>query len=266
MKNILFYCLIIATIISCNSNSNMKKIPAMEGTYFMNTQTLNDGKKDTKYRDLKQLKMYTGQFYMYTQVNPSDSASGFGVGSYVINNDSGTITEKVIYRAADSSFQNDPAQYVLNITPTSDGYRQVIPNMVMDSTKYTLTEDYQRSGDSTKTPLDGVWKETHSVVIHGNDTIVNQRVQYKAYHAGYFMFGQYVKDSISKYKTGVGFGTFKMLNDTQIEETDLNSTYAIIAGHTFKVKFQMDGPDNYSQTILNGDGTTGIEYYARLKK
>jgi hypothetical protein len=57
-----------------------------------------------------------------------------------------------------------------------------------------------------------------------------------------------------------------MINENQIEETDLNSTYAIIAGHSFKVKIQMDGPDKYSQTILNGDGTTGIENYERLKK
>jgi len=265
MKKILFCCL-IAAIISCNGNSNEKKIPAMEGTYFMNTQTLNDGTKDTKYSDLKQLKMYTGHFYMYTQVNPKDSASGFGVGSYTTNNDSGTITETVVYRASDSTFYDAAAQYVLNITRTSDGYRQVIPDMLMDSTKYTLTEDYQTSGDSTKTPLDGVWKETHSVVINGHDTVVNQRVQYKAYYAGYFMFGQYVKDSASKYHTGIGFGTFKMLTDNQMEETDLNSTYAIIAGHTFNVKFQMDGDDHYSQTILNGDGTTGIEYYERVKK
>ena len=264
MKNLLFACLISAAI-SCNT-SDEKKIPAMEGTYFMNMQTLNDGKKDTKYTDLKQLKMYTGQFFMYTQVNPKDSVSAFGVGSYTANNDSGTVTESVIYSASDSSFRDDPAQYVLNITITSDGYQQVIPEIVMDSSNYKLTEDYKRSGDSTKTPLDGVWKETHSVVINGNDTTVNQRVQYKAYYGGYFMFGQYVKDSSSKSRTGIGFGTFKMISNNEIEETDLNSTYAIIAGHSFKVKIQMDGPDKYSQTILNGDGTTGIENYERLKK
>ena len=238
----------------------------MEGTYFMNTQTLNDGKKDTKYTDLKQLKMYTGNFYMYSQVNPSDSASGFGVGSYTTNTDTGSVTEIVIYRANDSIFRDDPAQYILNITTTSDGYRQVIPQIEMDSVKYTLTEDYQKTGASTKTPLDGVWKETHSVVVKGADTTVNQRVQYKAYYAGYFMFGQYVKDSAAKFHTGIGFGTFKMINDNEIEETDLNATSSVIAGHTFNVKIQMDGTDKYHQTILNGDGTTGIEYYERLKK
>lgn len=264
MKKVIFCCLVSA-IISCNS-SNDKKIPDMEGTYFMNTQILNNGKKDTKYTDLKQLKMYTGNFYMYAQVNPSDSASAFGVGSYTTNHDSGTITETVIYRASDSIFQNDPAQYKLNITLTSDGYQQVIPEIEMDSAKYKLTEDYQKTGDSTKTPIDGVWKEIRSVVIKGADTSVNQRVQYKAYYRGYFMFGQYVKDSTSKNHTGIGFGTFKMKSDTELEETDLNSTYSIIAGHTFDVKIKMDGPDKYNQTILNGDGTTGIEYYERLKK
>lgn len=264
MKKVIFCC-VTFTIVSCNSSNN-KKIPNMEGTYFMNTQILNNGIKDTKYTDLKQLKMYTGSFYMYTQVNPGDSASAFGVGSYSTNHDSGTVTETVIYRASDSIFQNDPAQYTLNITITSDGYQQVIPEIQMDSAKYKLTEDYQKTGDSTKTPLDGVWKETHSVVIKGADTSVNQRVQYKAYYRGYFMFGQYVKGTDSKHHTGVGFGTFKMKSETELEETDLNSTYSIIAGHTFDVKIEMDGPDKYHQTILNGDGTTGIEYYERLKK
>lgn len=263
MKKTLFCCVISAVISSC---VNSDKIPDMEGTYFMSTQTLNNGQKDTKYTDLKQLKMYTGQFYMYTQVNPKDSVSGFGVGTYTTNKDSGTITETVIYRADDSTFRDDPAKYVLNISITADGYRQEIPEIQMDSVKYKLTEEYQRTGDSTKTALDGVWKETRSVVINGNDTAVNQRVQFKAYYRGYFMFGQYVENPSSTFRTGMGFGTFKMINDNEIEETDLNSTYAIITGHSFKVKIQMDGADKYSQTILNADGTTGIEYYERLKK
>lgn len=264
MKKVIFCC-VLFSIVSCKS-SNDKKIPDMEGTYFMSTQILNNGIKDTKYTDLKQLKMYTGSFYMYAQVNPGDSSSAFGVGSYSTNHDSGTVTETVIYRASDSISQSDATQYVLNITLTSDGYQQVIPEIQMDSAKYKLTEDYQKTGDSTKTPLDGVWKETHSVVIKGADTSVNQRVQYKAYYRGYFMFAQYAKGTNSKYSTGVGFGTFKMKSDTELEETDLNSTYSIIAGHNFDVKIKMDGPDKYSQTILNGDGTTGIEYYERLKK
>lgn len=111
-----------------------------------------------------------------------------------------------------------------------------------------------------------MWKETQSVVISGTDATVNHRMQYKAYYRGYFTFGQYLENPSSKFRTGIGFGTFKMINDNEIEETDLNSSSSIIAGHSFNVKIQMDGADKYSQTILNGDGTTGLEHYERLKK
>ncbi len=33
----------------------------MPGAYFMISQTINDGKKDTKLTDLKQLKIYTDE-------------------------------------------------------------------------------------------------------------------------------------------------------------------------------------------------------------
>ena len=57
-----------------------------------------------------------------------------------------------------------------------------------------------------------------------------------------------------------------MNNDTQIKETDLNSTYLIIAGNSFDVAIEMDGTDKYKQTLTNADGSIGVEYYERLKK
>ncbi|MEO6639166.1 MAG: hypothetical protein ABIN25_12890 [Ginsengibacter sp.] len=236
----------------------------MQGTYMMLSQTLNDGTKDTRYASLKQLKTYSDDFFMYTQVNPDDSVSSFGVGSY--NIDSGKVVENVIYSSADSTFSDAPVTYRLDITKTPDGYTQVIPEIVTRGQKYKLTEEYNKVGTDVKSPLDGVWKETKSFVIRGADSIVNNRTQYKSYNNGYFMFGQTVKDSTGKNHTGIGFGTFVMNGDNQAKETDLNSTYAIIAGNTFTVDLQMDGPDKYYQMINNADGTKGLEYYERLKK
>lgn len=121
-------------------------------------------------------------------------------------------------------------------------------------------------GTDVKSPLDGVWRETKSYVISGNDSVLNHRTQYKSFANGYFMFGQTVKDSSSRSHTCIGFGTFVMNGDNQAKETDLNSTYSIIAGNTFTVDIQMDGPDKYKQMINNADGTKGVEFYERIKK
>lgn len=261
MKNLIFCCIVVFTAIGCASN--VKETPKMPGAYFMTSQTVNDGQKDTKYTDLKQLKIYTDSMMMFAQVNPGDSVSGFGVGFYTA--DAGIVIENNIYSARDT-IVNAPATYTLNIKITPNGYTQVIPEIVINSQKSKLTEEYQSVGKAQKSPLDGVWKETNSYTLKGNDTTKNNRTQYKAFYAGYFMFGQTVKDSASKSHTGIGFGTFEMNGDNQIKETDLNSTYSIIAGNSFNVDIEMNGADNYKQTISYPDGSKSIEFYERLKK
>ena len=262
MKNIIL-CFIVLTVISCSTTA-VKETPDMPGAYLMTSQIVNDGKKDTTYITLKQLKIYTDNFMMYAQVNPADSVSSFGVGSYTA--DTGTVTENVIYRASDTTYNAAPASFKLNITKTPDGYEQVIPEIVIDSQKYKLTEVYLTSGTTAKSPLDGVWKEINSYNLNGKDTTKNVRTQFKAFYAGNFMFGHTLKDSASKNRTGIGFGTFEMIGNNKMKETDLNSTYNIIAGQSFNIDIEMTGTDNYKQTITNADGTKSVEYYERLKK
>lgn len=260
MKNIIL-CFIVFAFLSCN---NGEKTIDMPGTYLMQSQTLNDGTSDTKLTDLKQLKIYTDSFFMYTQVNPEDSGSAFGVGSYSI--DSGKVVEDVIYSASDSNI-GTPNVYRLDIKKNPDGYTQVIPSIMIDGQQNKLTEEYKEVGSDQKSPLNGTWKEVRSYnITQENDTVMNQRTQFKTYYEGYFMFGHTLNDSASKTHTGIGFGTFDMKSDTLITETDLNSTYSIIAGQSFDVKIEMDGNDRYKQTLKNADGSTGVEFYERLKK
>ena len=56
MKNLLLYFIIVLAAIGCNSS---KEKPDMPGAYLMQSQTINDGKKDTKFTTLQQLKIYT---------------------------------------------------------------------------------------------------------------------------------------------------------------------------------------------------------------
>ncbi|HJY23651.1 MAG TPA: hypothetical protein VJ279_12235 [Hanamia sp.] len=261
MKTIIFFCVVIA-ITGCTHDVDLSKI--IPGTYLMKSQTLNDGKKDTRYTDLKQLKIYTDKFFMYTQVNPNDSVSAFGVGTYVAGkNDS--LTENVIYSASDTSFNAEPASYHLSIELTSEGYNQVIKDIVFDGQKSMLTEEYNRIGTKTTSALDGVWKEIKGYSVSGTDTVEYNRTQYKAFYSGYFMFGHSVKDSSGKTRVGMGFGTFELEGNNKLMETDLNSTYSIIAGQSFTIDISMDGADKYHQTITNSDGSKSIEFYERLK-
>ena len=262
MKNLILFAIVVTTI-SLSCTSHLKETPKMPGAYFMLSQTINDGKKDTKYTDLKQLKIYTDSMMMYAQVNPSDSASGFGVGFYA--SDTGTVIENDIYRASDSII-NPPASYKLEITTNPRGYVQVIPDISVDSQKIKLTEEYQSVGKDQKSPLDGVWKETSGYLVKGNDTTWYKRSQYKAFYAGYFMYGQTQKDSTNKNFTGIGFGTFEMDGDNKIKEVDLNSTYSIAVGQSFAIGIEMKGADNYTQTIENPDGSKSVENYERVKK
>jgi hypothetical protein len=262
MKNLIFGFIVLYTM-SCNT-STVKQTPNMPGAYLMISQTVDNGKAETKLTSLKELKIYTDNFFMFSQVNPPDSVSSFGIGTYTV--DTGTVIENRMFYARDTTYVSSPSTFRLNISKTPEGYEQVIPDLVTDSQKYKLTEVYQAVGTTAKTPLDGVWKETNSYTVKGNDTTKNARTQFKAFYDGYFMFGASFKDSTSKTHTGIGFGTFEMIAANKVKETDLNSTYAIIAGNTFDIDIEMTGADNYKQTITNADGTKSVEYYERLKK
>ncbi len=261
MKKIILMAGIIMMTFGCRQKVDLsKEIP---GTYSMVSQDVQQGTKTNSYKDLKQLKMYTQSHFMYTQLNPADSTAAFGVGSF--DTDGDTLTEHVIYSASDSLFNDQPRSFKLSIKITPEGYNQIIKDIVIDGDSSLLTEYYNRVKDTTKATLDGVWKEMSSYLINGKDTTWNKRVQFKAYHNGYFMFGSSSLDSTGKRVTNMGYGSFKSVNDKQIKETDLNSSYPFVAGNTFTVDFEMTDNDHYKQTITNSDGSLRVELYERVK-
>jgi hypothetical protein len=199
---------------------------------------------------------------MFSQVIPSDSNASFGVGTY--SSDTSGVIEKLAYTSADSSFSDSLRTYNLSISRTADGYNQVIPDIVINNAPSKLTETYITVGKKQSTPLDGVWKQSKSYDVKGNDTLSYNRTEYKAFYNGYFMFGITDKDSTGKISTGVGFGTYSMEGDNQLKETDLNSSYSIIAGESFLIDVKFDGNDKYVQTITHPDSSKTVEYYERL--
>ena len=258
------YSFFVIGLMSCNTSSDSSS-PKMPGIYTMQSQTIDDGTDKTTLKDLNQLKLYTDKYFMYVQADRKNSIYSFGLGSYSVN-DSGFVIEKAIFSASDSTSSSEPRTYQLDITTNFDGYRQFIPDITIGGQKSTLTEEYKKTGTEITTPLDGVWKETNFYVVNGIDTVANERTQFKAFYRGYFMYGQYYQDdSTHRHKTGMGYGSFKMDNDHQIQETDLNSSFNIVPGQVYTIEIEMINENSYKQTLKQQDGSKHIEVYQRLK-
>ena len=250
-------------IIGCNT-SDKKENATMPGAYKMLSQNVKSEKRDTTYTSIQQLKIYTDDYMMYANVNPSDSVSSFGIGSYISDKD--TVTETVIYNASDSSKSDSSASFKLSIEKTAKGYKQVIPDIPSQGQHIKLTEEYESVGTATKTPLDGAWKQTKSTYFSGKDTTVYKGTQFKTYFAGYVIWGQTYSDSANKTHTAIGFGKFEMNGNNKVKETMMASSSYQVRGHDFDLDIQMNGADAFTQTITNKDGSKAVESYERLKK
>ncbi len=257
------FAIAFMAVIGCNDAAKEEPM-RIAGAYTMLSQVINDGTKDTTFLTLKQLKIFTDNYMMYANVNPADSVSGFGVGTYTV--DSGMVEEHVIYSASDTSASNEAAHFKLQIEKTANGYKQIIPEITgRNNQKLKLTETYETVGTNAKTPLDGVWKEIQRFTLKGKDTVINKSIQYKCYAAGHFMFGHTYTDSTKKLHTGIGYGTFEMNSSDKVKENVQASTYYQIKGKSFDIDIEMNGADAYKQTITNADGSKDVELYQRLK-
>ena len=257
--------LLLIILIACNS-ADKKDAVKEEGAWKMLSQNFKSDKTDTTYTTLQQLKIFTGDHMMYANVNSPDSASSFGVGSYDISGD--TITEHVVYTSSDSIKDDTVRTYKLFIEKTDKGYRQIIPDIMGmgDTIHYKLTEDYESAGTATKTPLDGVWKLTKAISIKGKDTTVQMITQYKTIYGGHIIWGHTGKDSLNKTYTGVGFGKFEMSGNNKAKELMETSTYSVVRGQSFELDISLNGDDEFTQTLVDKDGTKGVETYQRVKK
>ncbi len=237
----------------------------MPGAYNMLSQAIKGGNTDTTYYILKQLKIFTEDYMMYANVNPTNSVAAFGIGSY--NADTGKITENIIFSAADSTGTSTPVSYHLLVEKKGKGFVQVIPEMTIQGQKIKLTEEYENTGTAVKYPVDGAWKEIKYYIVKGKDTTVHERNLFKTFYAGDFMIGLFDKDSTQKLHTTIAFGTFSMEGTNKIKEiitTSNNPT--LILQDLPPVDNEMNGPDESKQTITGKDGTKYVSVFQRLKK
>jgi hypothetical protein len=258
-----FLAIALLFLIACN-NAEKKETVIMPGAYMMNLQSIKSSTIDTTYHTLQQLKIYTGEYMMYANFYPRDSTSSFGVGSYDAEKD--TVTEHVIYNASDTMKNDSPSSYKLLIVKTDSGYRQVISDMASQGQKITLTEEYKSVGTPVKSPLDGVWKELKTFYIKGKDTTRYNTTQFKAYYGSHYIWGNTYSDSLKKNHTGMGYGKFTIAGANKLKESCITSSYYQVRGQDIDIDFEMNGNDEFKQTISYKDGGKSVEVYQRLKQ
>lgn len=257
------FVILVLSAMACKSTPEKDPL-RMSGAYLMKSVTLSNDKTDTSYTSMLQLKIFTAEHMMYANVNPKDSVSAFGVGTYSIDKD--TMTESVFYRASDTTMNDTEGKFRLTIEKTDKGYKQVIPDMDWgNGQKWTLTETYESVGTTVITPLDGLWKISKSFSVNGKDTNMVTGTQFKMYHGGHFMFGHTWVDSTKRLHTGMGYGTFSMEGNNKSKENIQASTYYQIRGQSVDLDIEFNGTDVYTQTITNPDGTKNVETYERVK-
>ncbi len=257
MKKLVFFFAAVA-ILGCT-----KEIRDMPGAYNMVSQSLHDGKKDSVIVGVKQLKIYTPDYMMYTRFG-ADSISSFGIATYGLVE--GSIKENLIYSSVDSTEDVTNPLFHLEIESTAAGYRQVITGLEAQSKKYTLTEEYESVGEPKTSPLDGAWEIVKSYSITGPDTTTQDLKEYKTYFAGHLMFGVNYLDSLKLMHTAIGYGRFEMQGDNKLKETFDVSTFPFMRGNSFDVAIEFDGPDRFKQTITDSTGRKDCEVWERLIK
>ena len=250
--------LLVNMILSCNEDTN--NIP-ISGVFRIESKSLKNQLIDTFYADQNQVKIYTDDFYAYTNLQ-DDSTASFGIGFY--ESKGNELMEHNMYS---TSALDTPHVYRLKIEKVAAGYTQTIDQMKINGMPTQLVEQYVSIPATGESPMDGIWKLTRYCKVVGSDSLFEHRVQYKIFHKGYFMFVQdmHSTDNRGNTKSGFGFGHFDFNND-QITETNLFSTYASNIDKQIMLKVVFDGDDDFYQMISSDvDNTKTIEFYTRIK-
>ncbi len=225
----------------------------MNGAYSMVAQNFKGKVVDTTSVENRQLKIYMGSVMMYVLVNPSQDASAFAVGTFAT--EPGKLIENIMYNATENLQSTDVLSDTVSITKNDSGYIQTMSKMMSEG-EIKITETYRSTGIDATSLLDGIWKQVSSYAVHGNDTIIHKDIEYKAFYAGNFAYGDYYTDSLQQKSTGISYGTFSIDSSHHLTEMITVSTWPELIGKTFVLDIMTSGNDFFTQTattIATGD-------------
>lgn len=246
------------------ANQPMMQANSMRGAYTMLSQKVKINGEDSLINN-KQLKIYTDKYFMYAFSSPEDTTGGFGIGTYSIQN--GKVIESPLYTTFSGS---RPGRFEVEVAKRTDGFSQVVNIPSNDGGEsFLLSEEYQQSSRNMTSVLDGAWKLIKATTYPpgGNPAVRIDRIQFKLYQSGYYMWGYTETDpATQKPSSGFGYGYYQTAGPRQITETALNSTYrSMLIGNPINLKLELKGENKYIQTIVWPDGTKTVEEYDRLK-
>jgi hypothetical protein len=235
------------------------------GVYSMDKFTWNYDGKDNEASaadGYTQFKIYTAESYFYIGEN-KDSVVSFGVGSYT-QKDANNIEEVNIFNTTTLDTANTVK---LAITKNEKGYNQKIDAIIINGSKWSSSEDYIKLEGAGASDLDGVWHQTKSINVTGQDSVVNTYNEYKVYHAGHFMWAaRAVADTTTNAMANhIGKGSFTLTNGIMTEDLTFSSNRTWIGKYNIPVTF--NGPDEFTQTISDTvNKVTSIKTYKRVSK
>ena len=236
----------------------------MNGAYSMVTQNFKGKSIDTTSAENRQLKIYMDSVMMYVLVNPAQDVSAFAVGKFSI--ESGRLIENILYNATENLQSTDILLDTVNITKNDTGYVQTMSKVMSDKGEIKITETYRLTGTNATSLLDGIWKQVSSYALRGNDTIIHKDIEYKAFYAGNFAYGDYYVDPSQQKRTGISYGTFSIDSSHHLTETITVSTWPELNGKTFVLDITTNGNDAFTQIAINATGDKEISVYERVKK
>jgi hypothetical protein len=235
------------------------------GVYSMDKFTWNYDGKDNESSAADghtQFKIYTAESYFYIGEN-KDSVVSFGVGSYT-QKDANNIEEVNIFNTTTLDTANTVK---LAITKNEKGYNQKIDALMINGAKWSSSEDYTKLEGAGTSDLDGVWHQTKSINVNGQDSVVNTYNEYKVYHAGHFMWAARAVSDTAKntYSNAIGKGSFTLTNGIMTEDLTFCNNRVWIGKYNIPVIF--NGPDEFTQTISDTvNKVTSIKTYKRVSK
>jgi len=258
------YLTVIALLSIFIAGCNNKPANApINGVYNMLSQTFKGDMLDSTFTQLKQLKVYNDGYVIYARVNTADSIGAFGLGTYSM--DSGKLTENIVFSATDTLADVNAFSVSENITHTNKGFTMTVPNINADQGKMSVTEEYESVGTETKSKLDGVWKQVSGYSYKDKDTVFWNDVQYKAFYAGHFIYGNYTGLNGVNKGTYTSFGTFS-LNDNTLQQIINSSSTPGLNGKTVNIKISFMDDNTYHETHDAPNGRTEVIVYQRMKK
>lgn len=240
----------------------------MPGVYTLLSQSVKTGRRDTTYKTIKLMKIYTGDHYMYAGTDPSGLIAYFGIGTYTA--EPGMLTERNIFNAAGTTIDSNHTDAKLLVEKNEKGFTQKNNNEAQPSQTEEIIESYEAIPSTAVSALDGSWKEAQFYSVKGKDTTYTpaamQRTEYKMFYKGHFLFGITIKDNMQKNISIIGYGVFSGQDENKIKQViTASNNPKIIDPKGLTVAIEMNGPDEFSQITQEADGTKYISFFQRAK-